>query len=167
MGFNHNWNGIDVIKGFNKTSLRHSILSSHKILIGTFCCFMLISCLGFTHLHAGPYAGFISAGDFIDAYYNKTVDNTHPQNVSTQKGKVNRAESNTVGGINGLGYQIGYRIPFGKDVFSSAASLTTCTTAAAFTEILRRREHLKPQTNLGRVGPSSGRFKGLIASGWR
>ena len=139
MGFNHNWNGIDVNKGINKTSLRHSILSTHNILIGTFCCFMLISCLGFTH----------------------------PQNVSTQKGKVNRAESNTVGGINGLGYQIGYRIPFDKDVFSSAANLTTCTTAAAFTEILRRREHLKPQTNLGRVGPSSGRFKGLIASGWR
>ena len=117
MGSNHNWNGIDVIKGFNKTSLRHSILSSHNILTGTCCCFMLISCLGFTHPQAGPYGGFISAGEFIDAHYNKTVDNTHPRNVSTQKGKVNRAESNTVGGINGLGYQIGYRIPFGKDVF--------------------------------------------------
>lgn len=106
-----------MIKGFKKTDLRNCILSSHNILTGTCCCFMLISCLGFTHPHAGPYGGFISAGEFIDAHYNKTVDNTHPQNVSTQKGIVNRAESNTDGVINGLGYQIGYRIPFGKDVF--------------------------------------------------
>lgn len=111
------WSQIGVIKGFNNKNLGFFIHSSQKILIGTCCCFMLVSCLGFAHPHAGPYGGFISAAEFVDAHYNKTVDNTDPQNVSTQKGRVNSAESNTDGAINGLGYQIGYRMPFGKDVF--------------------------------------------------
>ena len=63
------------------------------------------------------YVALPSAAEFIDASYAKTVDNTSPLNTSTQKGKVNRAESNVNGSTATSGYVFGYRMPLGSDRF--------------------------------------------------
>ena len=125
MGSTQNWNTIDAIRGFNNKSLRHPIHSIQKILIGTCCCFIMGAFLGITDADAGPYVGYVSTAEFVDASYTKTVDNTDPRNVSTQKDKVNRAESNAVGGINGLGYQFGYRTPLGEKGFFLSGEIDT------------------------------------------
>ena len=108
-------------------SWRHPIVGLTKMLrkssvwkSATASCFCIasiaLSSIADAHI-TGPYAGYISTAEFVDAFYNKTVDNMDPINVSTQKGRVNRAESSTDGAINGIGYVIGYRTPPGEGSF--------------------------------------------------
>lgn len=115
------WNGLHVIKGFNYKCLGHFIPSSQKFLIGTCCYFLIVAFFAVVcadgYGNGGFYVSHSSAAEFVDVSYDKTVDNTDPRNESTQKGKVNRAESNADGTIDGQGFQFGYRMPFAEGVF--------------------------------------------------
>jgi len=94
-----------------------------KIVTASSFCIASVALLNIGNAHAGSYAGYVSTAEFVDASYAKTVDNTDRRNVSTQKGKVNRAESNSSGGIHGLGYIFGYRIPLGSGGFFLSGEL--------------------------------------------
>ena len=114
-------------------SWRHPIVGLTKMLrkssvwkSATASCFCItsiaLSSIADAHT-TGPYAGYVSTAEFVDASYAKTVDNTDRRNVSTQKGRVNRAESNSSGGIHGLGYAFGYRKPLGSGGFFLSGEL--------------------------------------------
>ena len=91
--------------------------SAQKIV--SLLCFYLavVVLLGVADANGGIYVSDAITAEFVNASYTKAVDNTNPRNVSTQKGRVNRAESNSTGGINGFGYVLGYRIPLGSGGF--------------------------------------------------
>ena len=80
-------------------------------------CFYLtaVMLLGASNADGGFYAGEVATAKILNASYNKTVDNTDPKNMSTQKGNVNRAESKVEEAVNGFGHLIGYRIPLSKN----------------------------------------------------
>ena len=121
MGSTQNWNRHDAVKGFDKKRLAQFISSTRIILIGTCCNFMIVAFFAVVcadgHGNGRFYVSHSSAAEFVDASYVKTVDNTAPRNVSTQKGKINRAESDADGTIDAQGFQFGYRIPLAEDVF--------------------------------------------------
>ncbi len=108
------------IVGLTKMFRRNSVW---KIVTASSFCIASVALLNIGNAHAGSYAGYVSTAEFVDASYAKTVDNTDRRNVSTQKGKVNRAESNSSGGIHGLGYIFGYRIPLGSGGFFLSGEL--------------------------------------------
>lgn len=121
MGSTQNCNGLDAVKGFDKKRFAQFISSTRRILVGTCCNFVIVAFIAVMcadgHGNGGFYVSHSSAAEFVDASYAKTVDNTAPRNVSTQKGKINRAESEADGSIDGQGFQFGYRIPLAEDVF--------------------------------------------------
>lgn len=101
MKLTQNWNRMDTNP------------SIQKILIQVCCCLMVGALLGVADADGGIYVGFVKRDDFANAFYNKTVDNTNPLNSTTQKGKVNAAESNASDSPFGFGYFVGYRLPLG------------------------------------------------------
>ena len=86
-------------------------------IIVTALYFCIAADLAVADANSGVYVSDAITAEYINAAYRKTVDNTHPKNTSTQKGRINRAESDTEGGINGFGHVFGYRMPLGSGRF--------------------------------------------------
>jgi len=61
----------------------------------------------------GPYLGVTGALERLEAFYEKTVDNTDPRNASPSRGQVYRADDTGVGATYGVGFLAGYRRPLG------------------------------------------------------
>ena len=61
----------------------------------------------------GLYAGVTGMAARPRVYYEKTVDNTHPGNVSRSRGRVYRADDTAAGAAYGAGLLAGYRVPLG------------------------------------------------------
>ncbi len=92
--------------------------SYSRIIAGSICiCSASVVLLSVSAANGGVYVSDAITAEFVNASYTKAVDNTSPRNMSTQKGRVNRAESKSTGGINGFGFVFGYRLPFGSDGF--------------------------------------------------
>ena len=108
------------------------------------------------------YVSDAITAEFINASYTKTVDNTDPRNVSTQKGKVNRAESDSSGGISGFGYVFGYRRLLGSGSFflSGEFDILLFHEGRVYGDIEEKGSSEGTQTNLERVGPKIGRLRG-------
>ena len=106
-----------MIKGLNRQILGNPIHSIQKILIGSCCCFVVVALLGVADADGRFYVGLATAVERLDASYEKTVDNTSSRNISTQRGKVNAAESNAAETAFGFGRLIGYRLPLHESGF--------------------------------------------------
>lgn len=61
----------------------------------------------------GPYVGVAGMAARPRVYYEKTVDNTHPGNVSPSRGRVYRADDTAGDGAYAAGLLAGYRVPLG------------------------------------------------------
>lgn len=59
------------------------------------------------------YVGVPMMAERLDVFYEKTVDNTDPRNISPSKGRVYRADDSSAGTAGGVGFLAGYRIPLG------------------------------------------------------
>ncbi|MCY4584864.1 MAG: hypothetical protein OXB98_02385 [Bryobacterales bacterium] len=59
------------------------------------------------------YVGVPVMAERLDVFYEKTVDNTDPRNISPSKGRVYRADDSSAGTAGGVGFLAGYRIPLG------------------------------------------------------
>ena len=59
------------------------------------------------------YVGVPVMAERLDVFYEKTVDNTDPRNLSPSKGRVYRADDSSVGTAGGVGFLAGYRVPLG------------------------------------------------------
>ena len=91
--------------------------SIRKIVTSLCLCLAALALMKVADANEGIYVTDAIIAEFVDASYTKTVDNTNPRNVSTQKGKVNRAESDSSGGISGFGYVFGFRKLLGSGGF--------------------------------------------------
>ena len=59
------------------------------------------------------YVGVPVMAERLDVFYEKTVDNTDPSNISPSAGKVYRADDSAAGVAGGVGFLAGYRFPLG------------------------------------------------------
>lgn len=59
------------------------------------------------------YVGVPVMAERLDVFYEKTVDNTDPRNISPSKGRVYRADDSSAGTAGGVGFLAGYRVPLG------------------------------------------------------
>ena len=59
------------------------------------------------------YIGVTGSGERLDVLYDKTVDNTSPNNISLNPGEVFRADDSATKAAFGGGFLAGYRVPFG------------------------------------------------------
>lgn len=59
------------------------------------------------------YVGVPVMAERLDVFYEKTVDNTDPRNISSSKGRVYRADDSSAGTAGGVGVLAGYRFPIG------------------------------------------------------
>lgn len=91
--------------------------SARKIVTSLCLCLTALTLMTVADANEGIYVTDAILTEFVDASYTKTVDNTDPRNVSTQKGKVNRAESDSSGRISGFGYVFGFRKLLGSGGF--------------------------------------------------
>ena len=107
-----NGNRLYQIIGLTKIPRRYRMW---KFVTASYICFLAVTSLGVADVAGRFYGGSVSTAKFLTASYNKTVDNTAPNNMSTQKGEINRAESNDAESVNGFGDLLGYRISFGEN----------------------------------------------------
>ena len=59
------------------------------------------------------YVGVPVTAERLNVFYEKTVDNTDPRNISPSKGRIYRADDSSVGTAGGVGFLAGYRVPLG------------------------------------------------------
>ena len=59
------------------------------------------------------YVGVPVMAERLNVFYEKTVDNTDPRNISPSKGRVYRADDSSAGTAGDVGFLAGYRIPLG------------------------------------------------------
>ena len=75
----------------------------------------------------GLYVGVTGLVERLNGFYEKTVDNTDPRNMSPSRGHVYRADDSAAGTAYGVGFLTGYRFPLGPSgvYLSGEADLTT------------------------------------------
>ncbi len=61
----------------------------------------------------GLYVGVTGMAERPRVFYEKTVDNTDPRNVSPSRGRLYRADDTAVGAAYAAGFLAGYRLPLG------------------------------------------------------
>ena len=59
------------------------------------------------------YVGLTGSGERLGVLYDKTVDNTAPNNISLNPGEVFRADDSATKAAFGYGFLAGYRVPLG------------------------------------------------------
>ena len=62
---------------------------------------------------AGFHVGVAGMAARPQVFYEKTVDNTDPRNVSPSRGRLYRADDTAAGAAYGAGFLAGYRLPLG------------------------------------------------------
>ena len=88
------------------------------------------------HAHAQnsgePYIGASGAPEGLGVFYEKTVDNTDPRNVSPSRGRVYRADDTAHGAAFGGGFFAGYRQPLGPGGFLDLGTYVSAEVDVAF-----------------------------------
>lgn len=106
---------IAVVVAEELVSTAKAILNWRNGLVFIFFVTGVFGILADTALAQGSrfYVGVPVTAERLDVFYEKTVDNTDPRNISSSKGRIYRADDSAAGTAGGAGVLAGYRLPLG------------------------------------------------------
>ncbi len=106
---------IAVVVAEELVSTAKAILNWRNGLVFIFFVTGVFGILADTALAQGSrfYVGVPVMAERLNVFYEKTVDNTDPRNISPNAGRVYRADDSAVGTAGDVGFLAGYRIPLG------------------------------------------------------